>query len=91
MKIETYPIDVWVLKPSMKPARITLIRSQYSHDWKQWHSVQSGKGYHEDSCFPTKQDALDHGWSMVKAQEADLSLRRERLDKRCEMLRKEAT
>jgi hypothetical protein len=87
----TYPYAAWVLKPSFRPAQVTLVREYDSCQYANtWDVAESGKLYALSELFPTKESAIVAGWERVHDQEAKLTKQLESLQKKREQLTKAA-
>lgn len=88
LKITSYPTTAWVLQPSFKPVKVELVKREFAHSYPEYHATVTGKGYHENKLFPSKQVAIAAGRAEIEKMEADLAKRRTNLDKRIAALDK---
>lgn len=73
MTERTYPYQAWVLKPSFKPALVTIERAYKSYSSpNQWDVAEGGKLYSMSELFPTQERAIEVGWQRIHEMEAKL-------------------
>lgn len=84
-----YPREAWVLMPSFKPKKVTVIKVYKSWDRPgEWDVAESGKLYHHTVLFETVEQAVADGREQVAKQQADLTKRQVALNKRISELEK---
>jgi hypothetical protein len=85
MAIQTrqYPRKVWVLMPSFKPVEVEVVGRYASYsNYDYGDQTAKGKIYAPDAMFQTKNDAIRAGREAVAKTEADLTRRRQSLNKK---------
>lgn len=71
MSTRTYPYDAWVLKPSFKPVKVTLVKPYVSFNGQDYGDVvDSGMNYRLSELFPTIHEAIAAGRYRLFNEEA---------------------
>lgn len=84
----TYPYTAWTLTPSFKPKQVTLVRNYHSGFGGDWDQIEEGRLYSAADLFPTRDAAIDAGWTRIHEQEAKLAKMQDRINKKRENLAK---
>jgi len=90
MTKRSYPYKAWTLMPSFKPVEVELV-GNYDSSLGYQHMDVTAKGkiyFVGQNLWPSKEAAIAAGRDQLKAQQADLDKRQERLNKRTSALDK---
>lgn len=82
MTKRTYPRSVWILRASMKPVEVTVVKNYGSPYTDYGDLTEAGKLYPVSEMYPTKADAIAAGRRQLGAQEVRLALQSQRIAKR---------
>jgi hypothetical protein len=88
---KTYPYAAWVLKPSFKPAQVTITEPYRAFSNSNlWEIAEGGRAYAHSELYPTKEAAIAAGWERVHATEAKVAKMQDGIDKKRAALAKAA-
>lgn len=92
MTKRTYPYKAWTLQPSFKPIEVELTAPAWPNStvYPDWDTTTKGKHYHINGLFPSKEEAIAHGWKEIERIQADLDKRNETLRKKRAVLNQAA-
>lgn len=83
MAKRTYPRNVWVLLPSLKPKMVEVIKRYSSYSHHDYGDVTiTGKIYAVEAMFDSFSEAIDEAERKLEAGRADIAKRQLSLDKR---------
>lgn len=82
MTKRTYPRNVWILRASMKPVEVTVVKNYDSPYTDYGDLTEAGKLYPVPDMYPTKAHAIAAGRRQLGAQEVRLALQSQRIAKR---------
>lgn len=88
MNKRTYPYQAWVLRPSFKPAEITLVGERPIWGSESLELDENGQSYGLWALFTTKELAIAAGRKRIVTQQADLDKRHIGINKRIAALDK---
>lgn len=78
-----YPRDVWVLQPSMKPKKVTVVKRYASYSSTDYgDQTEEGTRYGVTDMHASEAEAIREGWKRIAAIQADINKRQENLDKK---------
>lgn len=86
----TLPMTGWILQPSFRLKQVTLVESCHWVSAPGWFRSEAGKTIHASDFHKTREEAINAGRQRLADQQKALDVKQANLDKRSEVLAKEA-